>query len=300
MKKTLLILIGIFVFYLAILPTEKININSKKVQRRHLTHKLPPKEINVIEQKITFSQSSINKEFISDKAIKNKLINSIVEAEDFNKLNDAIKDSFLESSKKNYSGPKFLKIKTYIDNFNFNLELAKQLQKISLEDLKNIVEIDKHPIEKMLKEKETKNQELIEKILNGEQSFSNSIEKQQLIDDILQESNAVEATQLFFKNILHSTYFNAIKKNNPHYNIAEIKAQAHELTQKKLNHNKGLIKKVFDISYGHLEKEDLEEYIYFLQKRNAKKATNLTLRAHNNVTRQFIQGLFRSFENQNQ
>lgn len=291
MKKLSFILILFTVAFVYLTEEKKIPLNKTS---RKLTHKnkiiLKQKEIKII-QKVPVTQAATKKKAHSqNNQHKKLLVEKISQSDEFKKINQSIKETFLKKSKNNQNSKKFQKIKSYIERFDFDTELKKEFSKLDIRDLKSIVELE-HPIDSKLKKVEKQNKELIDKIIEGE-DFINDDQKQQVIDYIISETNAVEATEIFYKNILESTYYHAIKKHNHNLNEAEVIAKVSELTNQKLNENESLIKRLFNVTYGQLSTEELTEYYHFLQKSDAKSATKLSLNAQNKVMKRFINGLF--------
>ena len=179
MKKPLIISLTFVILLLLIKPVGNQQ-RIKQSKRRKLTHKLPIEDqTKFIEQKVKVTKSALTKaNLIQDE--EEKLVEAVIKIEEFNKVNNTVKETFLEKSKEVNSVEKFVKTQEYAESLDFNKALKEEFKKLHPDNLKPILEIDGHPIEEKINANEEQNRKLIDQIMKGELEDSNSPEKQKL------------------------------------------------------------------------------------------------------------------------
>lgn len=129
MKKPLIISLTFVILLLLIKPVGNQQ-RIKQSKRRKLTHKLPIEDqTKFIEQKVKVTKSALTKaNLIQDE--EEKLVEAVIKIEEFNKVNNTVKETFLEKSKEVNSVEKFVKTQEYAESLDFNKALKEEFKKL--------------------------------------------------------------------------------------------------------------------------------------------------------------------------
>lgn len=222
------------------------------------------------------------------------LVNEIIKDDGITSLDETIKQSFLQKVKDKKS-PQAAKLIKFIDDYNLLEKIKESYAKLHPDDLRVIAEIQNHPLLKSLKDNQEQIQAKIRDVLINNKEMSISPDKVAVINQILEQSNEVEASQVLFKSLIKETVYETLISNNEKITIAEARGIAEDSAVKKLKKIDELLTKSFLVTYGHMKQEELEEYLRYTQKIDARRATKKSMDATGEVLKNFISKLLREF-----
>lgn len=232
------------------------------------------------------SEENLNQEITEDQKERTALTQKIIQLQEFGEMNKSFEDTLLPAL--NAQGIDSPTIEDFVINYNFNSKLESELNKLHKEDLHSLLEVLDHPLTKKLKSQEKSSQTKLAELLKDGQDLNIAPRKKELIDSIITETNSLEQTESVVTSLFAVTYSTALQADNKK-TMAEIRNEASQLANKMAANQMPYIQKVFEITYDSLNESELDEYLRFMQKSDARRATEVSLRATQNVLGDFLQ-----------
>lgn len=240
------------------------------------------------EVKTTASAIKQTKQEVIEVSEKKILIDKIAAHSNLSDFNESFETTVKEIVKnKDFNGQELI---DFVRAFDFEQELKDEYAKLHEEDLHKILEIMEHPLSAKLKELgETHKDDIVQAFQSGNLPKI-SEEKRNLIDQILEEGNTMEQTELLMEKLFQATYTTMTVTMKPEININEAQEQSKKLASTQAQAQLAAVKKVMDMNYNYMSDEELQEYLHYLQKVNARDATSLSLNSTGNVIEKFLKG----------
>jgi hypothetical protein len=268
--------------------TTKVQVSTsdqKQLGSSPITQTVSTKKSAVM--KIATDMSNTGTPEAETKAEKDKVIVDLLELQQIADIGKTLAASFK-------SLPNQKKMKPLLDfliDYPFAEEFKAAYSEMHTDSLRAILEVQQHGINKVLVKNQANNETKILEHFKEKKDHSNSSDKQEVIDAILEESNLISSTQQTTSKMLESIYTYTISEQKPNLNIAEARSMANK---QALQHSKAqakAIKIAMDITYGGVSKDELREYLRFLEKVDAAKATSLALAASDKALSRFSKKL---------
>ena len=248
-------------------------------------------------QKVNTTSSSIKKplkinanlkvNITATNSEKNLIIEKLLEKMSPQKLNETFKVSFGKILNKEKEERKN-EILKFIQDFPFQERLKEAYSELSMDELEAILAIQEHETSQKLEAKQVENQEKFMDYFNKKKQFELTEDKRVVVDQIMEESNLMERAQSSSQTIIEAAVAYTNMKKDKSLSANEARFEARKVAKHVLNSQKSNMAMAFDISYDNLTYEELQDHLRLLQRHDAKKAYEATMRAGNTVYTEFV------------